>query len=457
MLTEATDSLAKATNFGGPPDRIIVFSRYALPGQAKTRLISAIGAEKAAELQVQMSRQTINMAREFCSSLSCEVEVRFAGGDADLMANQIGVSARYVAQVGIHLGERLTQAVENAFREGTQRVVVVGADCPELNREDLQNAFQSLLNCDVVLGPARDGGYYLIGLKTNRPQLFQGIEWGSEWVLNQTLARAKAAKLRVGQLPIRSDVDHPEDLLICRRMAPLFAEVLPKTEPGLLSIIIPTRNEASGIERTLSPLVSLPHVEILVADGGSEDATVEIARSLGVRVIRTRPGRGSQMNVAAAQAQGEALLFLHADTRLPANFQKHVWEILAQGAIAGAFRLRIDDRRALLRVVEWGANLRSRVRQMPYGDQGLFLKAETFYQLGGFPNWPLMEDYEFCRRLRRRGKIRLACASVMTSARRWKRLGVIRTTLRNQLCIAAYLAGISPQRLARWYALGKRS
>jgi len=451
MSTEAESTLERNPAFGLHPDRIIIFSRYAVPGQAKTRLIPALGAEKAAHLQVLMSRHTLHTAREYASKYSCDVEVRFAGGDPDKIAQQIGSVAHYVPQEGINLGERLERAVQSAFQTGTQRVVVIGADCPELDQDDLCNAFDKLSGNDLVLGPARDGGYYLIGLRANRPELFRGIEWGTECVLQQTLARAQEARLRVSELPIRSDVDDPEDLLICTRMVPLFSDVLPSPQPGLLSVIIPTRNEATRIEETLSPLLSTSDVEILVADGGSEDATAEIVERLGVRVLRTRPGRGRQMNAAAAQARGEALLFLHADTRLPIDFQKHVWTIMASGAIAGAFPLQIHGKGISFRAVEWGANVRSRLRQMPYGDQGLFLKAETFYRLGGFRNWPLMEDYEFCKRLRRNGKIQLASVPVTTSARRWQERGVIRTTLLNQCCITAYLAGASPNRLARWY------
>lgn len=451
MSTEADSSLERNPAFGLHPDRIIIFSRYAVPGQAKTRLIPALGAEKAAHLQVLMSRHTLRTAREYASKYSCDIEVRFAGGEPNKIARQMGITAHYVPQEGLDLGERLVRAVRSAFQTGTQRVVVIGADCPDLNQEDLCKTFDKLSGHDLVLGPARDGGYYLIGLRADRPELFRGIEWGTQRVLQQTLARAQEAELRVSELPIRSDVDEPEDLLICSRMAPLFSDVLPSARPGLLSIIIPTRNEESRIEETLSPLLSMSDVEILVADGGSEDATAEIAEKLGARVLRTRPGRGRQMNAAAAQAAGEALLFLHADTRLPADFQKHIWAILARGAIAGAFPLQIQGKGISFRAVEWGANVRSRLRQMPYGDQGLFLKAETFSRLGGFRNWPLMEDYEFCKRLRRIGKIQLASAPVTTSARRWRERGVIRTTLLNQCFITAYLLGASPNRLAHWY------
>lgn len=451
MSTKAQSSREKSVAFR-QPHRIIIFSRYSVPGQVKTRLIPALGAEQAAQLQILMSRHTINRAIEYCSGRTCAVEVRFAEGDPDEMAHQIGIAAQYRPQQGLDLGDRLRDAVERAFQEGTQRVVVIGADCPELNPDDLRKAFHALSESDMVLGPALDGGYYLIGLREHRPDLFHRIDWGTNRVAEQTLAIATQARLRVFQLPLRSDVDYPEDLLICRRLSPLFADVLPLPQPGLLSIIIPTWNEASTIERTLSPLMPVSGVEVLVADGGSEDATVEIAQGMGARVLKCRPGRGRQMNAAAAQARGETLLFLHADTRLPTDFQKHMWDILVQGALAGAFPLRIDAQGALLRIVEWGANIRSRIRHMPYGDQALFLKAQTFYQLGGFPHWPLMEDYEFCRRLRRLGKIKLAPVPVTTSARRWERRGVIRTTLLNQFYIACYHAGLSPDRLARWYS-----
>jgi rSAM/selenodomain-associated transferase 2/rSAM/selenodomain-associated transferase 1 len=457
MLRDAEARRQGEETIGQNPDRILLFSRYVLPGQAKTRLIPAVGAERAAALQVLMTRQAVKLAKDFSRGRACGVEVRFAGGDIDKMAQQVGFDACYRSQEGGDLGERLQQAAACAFEEGTRRLLVIGTDCPELQAGDLQSAFIALSHCDVVLGPARDGGYYLIGLKTPCARLFESIAWGTELVLEQTLARAKECRLRVIQLPLRSDVDCPEDLVICRRLAHGFSEILPTMKPGLLSIIIPTRNEESHIERTLSPLKPLPDVEIIVADGGSQDATVETARNMGVRVLETQSGRGRQMNAAAAQASGEVLLFLHADTVLPADFQRHVWEILAQGAIAGAFRLRLDDRGALLRLVEWGANLRSRFRQMPYGDQAIFLKAETFFELGGFQNWPLMEDYEFCRRLRRTGRIQIATVPVTTSARRWKQRGLIRTTLFNQLTIAAYCLGVSPETLARWYAARKRS
>lgn len=158
------------------------------------------------------------------------------------------------------------------------------------------------------------------------------------------------------------------------------------------------------------------------------------------------------MNAGAALASGEILLFLHADTQLPANFQSTIRSALTHDVVAGAFRLGINDPRRIFRWIEWGANLRSRLLSRPYGDQGLFVRAELFYQVGGFPNWPLMEDYELCRQLRRFGQLYLATESVSTSARRWNKVGIVRTTLINQFTVAAFRLGVSPQRLARWHA-----
>ncbi|HSH12848.1 MAG TPA: TIGR04283 family arsenosugar biosynthesis glycosyltransferase, partial [Desulfurivibrionaceae bacterium] len=224
----------------------------------------------------------------------------------------------------------------------------------------------------------------------------------------------------------------------------------PKT--STISVIIPTLNEAANLAATLASLRGVAGVEVIVVDGGSSDRSVALAEAAGVRVVVAPVGRGRQQNQGAAVATGEILLFLHGDTRLPTGFAEAVRAALSRpGAVAGAFRLGIAGGGWGLRLVERLANWRSRWLQMPYGDQGLFLRRPTFGALGGFPEQELMEDFELVRRLRKRGHVALLDLAVQTSPRRWQRLGVARTTLVNQLVITAYFFGVSPARLAGWY------
>ncbi len=219
-----------------------------------------------------------------------------------------------------------------------------------------------------------------------------------------------------------------------------------------ISIIIPTLNEERCIAQTLQAIPSSDRVEIIVADGGSCDRTLEIAGRQGARVLKVPGGRARQMNAAARQARGEILLFLHADTRLMAGFSSFVPETLAgKKVVAGAFRLRIDASGWGFRLIERVANWRSRFLHTPYGDQALFLSRQTFREVGGFPDLPIMEDFELVSRLRRKGRIALARQAAATSARRWQRLGLVRTTLINWGMVAGYLVGVSPARLASWY------
>lgn len=194
------------------------------------------------------------------------------------------------------------------------------------------------------------------------------------------------------------------------------------------------------------------NVEVIVVDGGSQDDTVQIAQSLGAKVLSAPNGRACQMNAGALAATGDILLFLHADTRIPPLFDTLVRKaLLAANTAAGAFELRIDASLRGLRLIESGVNLRSRWLQMPYGDQAIFLKTEVFHNIGGFPSLPIMEDFELMRRLRRLGRIVIIPVPVLTSGRRWLRLGVLKTTLINQGAIIAYLLGVPPERIARWY------
>ena len=228
-----------------------------------------------------------------------------------------------------------------------------------------------------------------------------------------------------------------------------------------ISIILPVLNEAATIEETLLRLRDISDIEAIVVDGGSRDETVARAKRCGktfglsCTVISAASGRARQMNAGAVVAMGDILLFLHADTHLPPKFDTLVRQALQHpNTIAGAFELRIDANLRGLRLIETMVNLRSRVFSMPYGDQAIFLKASTFHDLGGFPDLPIMEDFELMVRLKRQGRIAILPAPVLTSGRRWQKLGVVRTTLINQLIIAGYFLGVPPAQLVCWYRQG---
>lgn len=221
---------------------------------------------------------------------------------------------------------------------------------------------------------------------------------------------------------------------------------------GLISVIIPTLDEQAGIAACLASVRRAPGVEVIVADGGSRDATVETARLAGARVIAAARGRARQMNAGAAASQGDILLFLHADTLLPHGWQAEVRRILGlPGTAAGAFTFRLDRRTAGLRFIELTVAWRCRLAGMPYGDQGLFLRRGDFKAVGGFPDLPIMEDCELVRRLKKRGRIIVSPAPALTSARRWRQRGILATTALNSLVVVAFYLGYPPSRLRRLY------
>lgn len=219
-----------------------------------------------------------------------------------------------------------------------------------------------------------------------------------------------------------------------------------------ISIIIPTLNEAEHLPRALASCRDPRVREILVVDGGSLDDSVGIATREGALVLKTPPGRGGQQRTGAAAAQGEILLFLHADTILPRGFGEQVADLLSSPeTAAGAFRLAIAAAGKAYRILEKGVEWRTRYLQLPYGDQALFLTRDTYEAAGGIPDFPFLEDLALVLKLRKMGRIRLAPAAVVTSARRWRRHGPWKMVAWNQLAVLAYLAGVSPQRIHRWY------
>ncbi len=432
---------------------LLIFSRYPTPGQTKTRLIPTLGAEGAARLSRRMTEHAIAVARAASDRGGSDITICFTGARRKKFLAWLGDDNHYAAQSRGDLGTRLHRAFEIAFRARAQKVLAVGCDIPGISIEILLQAMDALHEKDVVLGPAADGGYYLIGMRCFRPELFAAIDWGTQHVFEQTCAAISRQGLTLAELPKLNDVDLPQDLSIIRD-DPRFKDVF--DENTLISIVIPTFNEAAVIGRTLSSVHNSQGVEIIVADGGSQDATCEIASRLGAVVLVVNGGKAAQMNAGAAAAKGRILLFLHADTMLPDQYALLIRRALGNpSVVAGAFRFQTDDSGLAMRLVAWLANFRSIVLRWPYGDQGIFMMKRVFDEMGGFKPLPIMEDFELLSRLRRRGSIVTLSEQVITSARRWRRLGVIRTTLINQCMIVGFLIGIKPDRLYRLYYRNK--
>lgn len=421
-----------------------------------------------------MTEHTLQQAGGLARSAALSVSVHYTGGDRADMLQWLGPDQCYLPQGTGSLGDRLIRAFAAGFKDAVQ-VAAIGIDCPALDHQRLQEAYTALETHDAVLGPASDGGYYLIGLRRGaHPQwsdLFRDVDWGSDRVFAQTEAQIRALGLSYATLPVLTDVDYPADLA---QWQAVTGQPPPATTETL-SIVMPVLNEATRIQAALGllqrQLAQAAGVEIVVVDGGSSDKTVSLAQSCGVGVIATEPGRARQMNAGAAIARGDILLFLHSDTQLPDRFVTLIRQALAapdtvgdpingladpprrsaNAPIAGAFSLKIRGDQRGLRLIERGVSWRSRYLNLPYGDQALFIRSGAFHQLGGFPDLPIMEDFEFVRQLRRLGRLKVLPEAVATSGRRWKTLGVLRTTLINQLVVAGYLLGIPPQTLWRWY------
>jgi rSAM/selenodomain-associated transferase 2 len=220
-----------------------------------------------------------------------------------------------------------------------------------------------------------------------------------------------------------------------------------------LSIVVPVLNEAGILKSSLgalAPLRGRGH-EVLVVDGGSEDATRDIAAPLADRVLAAPRGRAWQMNAGAAAASGEALVFLHADTRLPPDADALVAAALARH-LWGRFDVRIEGRSMLLPVVARLMNLRSRLTGIATGDQAIFVRRDAF---AGFPELALMEDVAFSSAMKRRGAPACLRARATTSGRRWERHGVLRTVLLMWRLRLAYALGTPPEELAQRYAGGR--
>ena len=417
---------------------VLEFARTPRPGSVKTRLARTEGAAEAARIYRLLAEDVHGALLAGQRAGTFDIALCLPDGEDPWLPE----ARHHWGQGDGDLGARLARAFARAFAEGADAVCCVGTDIVGITAAVLERAFRRLTEADVVLAPTPDGGYGLIGMRAAHAALFTGMPWSSPQVTQETRIRCRDAGLRLLELEGLRDVDVAADL----------EGAIPT-----LSILVPVRNEAPRLPRTLAALqaqvAGSPDIEILVADGGSTDGSAEIARALGATVLETQPGRGVQLAEASDRARGRWLWTLHADA------------YPEPGAVAGALRFCHQDTHPwgfcathvpgaapLLRHVLRFADARARFFRMPYGDQGVLVKRSVFDAVGGYARVPLMEDVMLARHLRRYGPPGSVPSRLQIDARRWRRHGVLRTTARNWWTAARFLwFGASTQRLARSY------
>ncbi len=355
------------------------------------------------------------------------------------------------------LGARLERVLRRALAS-SDTAIAIGADSPGLPRDRFDQARAALLTTDAVLGPSEDGGFFLLALRRCPEGLLADLPWSRSDTFGATLARLHERGLSTTVLDPWFDVDRPADLDRLRSLIASRAVAAPETQRVLamprISIVMPVLNEEKRIEKALRELAQHSGIhEVIVVDGGSRDRTVELARHHAVRIVTAPRGRGRQLNAGAAEATGDVLLFLHADTALPDDAADHIARTLARPrAVAGAFRTWTvaDEPRPWFAPLLHLADLRSRVTRYPYGDQAMFVRSNVFRAAGGFADVPLMEDVELSQRLWKHGRVYTCAARVRVSGRRFVSRPFLYTALVNVFPLL-FRSGVSAHTLARFY------
>ena len=362
------------------------------------------------------------------------------------------------------LGQRMERVLQRALLTANI-AIAVGTDIPGVGDAAAALAQEQLRTHDAVLGPCRDGGFYLLALKRCPQGLLHDLPWSCATTLEATRARLQEAGMSVALLEERFDVDDAADLRPLSQHLAAHPLTMPQTRRFLasehnraISVVVPVLNEAARLPAQLNSLRQLRGLaQIIVADGGSTDGSVELAEACaGVDVVHSAAGRGRQMNAGAAVAFGGTLLFVHADVELPGDACEQIHHALEQEqACAGAFRLRTrydsqGRHRPWVAAFLPLADLRSKYTRFPYGDQALFVRAKTFRELGGYPELPLFEDLALARALHALGPLQRAPGPVLVSGRRFQDRPLYYLALMNSFPLL-YRLGVSAERLARFY------
>lgn len=376
---------------------VIIFTRIPVPGKTKTRMMPYLTAKGCAALHTCFLKDI----RIACEKTGYDIFVYYSPeGEMNELTAILGTDKQYREQRGTGLGARMSAAICEVLAEGYDTCLLTGTDVPELTGEILTDAAVKLRTKDIVFGPTRDGGYYLIGMKKPYPEAFDGQTYGHGSVLTNTTAYLKEKGISVGYVRALQDMDVPADLSAYRARMKKQPELRVKfTGKYLLrnlkiSIIIPVYNEEKTIENMVNQLRPLKsRCEIIFVDGQSTDRTRALIGS-EFEVIECPKGRAAQMNAGARRSTGDVLFFLHCDSELPEKPLEEIRYVMRRYR-AGCFGIGFHSKNFFMLTCRLISNVRAVAGKLMFGDQGIFIERELFFEMGGFPDIPLMEDYQF--------------------------------------------------------------
>lgn len=426
---------------------VIYFCKAPEIGRVKTRLAKSIGDENTLEIYKTMLNNLLE------NSLHVKSFIAFDGNE-----NIIPSDLPRFAQKGDGLGERMKNAFLHLFEIGFTQVILVGADIPRIDEEILQSALESLDSHDGVLSPTNDGGYYLIGFNKSSfiCKAFDDDIFDNPNVYELTCKALEPLHVKHGKT--LEDIDTIHDLRrfcadfpkhILTQSSNQILEKLPK-----ISLIMPVFHEDESAVLSVSwafENARKSDFEVIIVDTHNRTCIDELRFKNPVRLHTAPKGRANQLNAGFEIARGKTILFLHADSKLPKD-----WDALIEEALhvndAGAFKLDIDSPSIWLKFIAFATNIRASLLGSPYGDQGQFFKATIFEKLGKYPPIPIMEDVAIMKSLKNSDlKLKILKQKIATSPRRWHKEGLFYTTLRNRFLSTLFALGVSPQRLAQWY------
>ena len=435
---------------------VIIFTRVPEAGKTKTRMMPHLTPEQCEKLHTCFLQDITGE----CRKCAADLFVCYTPEEGDQKLKKLlGETKGYFPQEGDGLGERMYRGLEQVLGLDYDACLLIGTDIPELKARDLERAFLALEQKDVVFGKTGDGGYYLVGMKRPLREVFSLNAYGHGKVLEETLRDLASCGISVGFTRTLEDMDTPEDLRGYReRMREDSRLKTSRTGHFLarsskISVIIPVYNERAWVDRLQRQLLPLAkECEILFVDGGSTDGTVERIRP-EFTLLHSEKGRGKQMNAGAKASIGDILFFLHCDSELPPRPLEQIRRVMRDYR-AGCFGIAYHSRNFFMFTCRVISNHRIKDRKVMFGDQGIFVDRDVFFQAGMFPEIPIMEDYQFSLTLKKMGvKPGIARKRIYTSDRRYPKgtMEKLRFMWKMNRMRKMYRDGVSPEKLAKMY------